>query len=476
MWCRLTGVCLTLLLLSGGTALAAGPFSDVPPDSWAYKAVAQLARDGMVDGYPDGTFAGNRPITRYEMAQIISRALTRLDEANARQQATLSRLSEEFNQELANLGAKVNRLSDEVDRRVYMTGEAVLSYDDYSNSYHYTAGGVKITSSDLPYNNGDKKFATDLYVHGKINDNWTYYANLHNNKYFGSGTGTPASYNTTEFNQAYVQGDLAGLTVAVGQLGNTPAYGLVDSEDLYGLQVGGGGDVLTWQVAWGNTTKLQTLTQQQLENPPAILDPTTGSWNKIDVSWVDLSLNVALADNWNVKAAYMKAFPESGSSDPDFYIGKGTTVNSMYFYEFGTDWRWAPDWLLTAVYGQSSALGQNRAYRAQIDYGQNDVNLPGSWHMWLAYTRAEALSTWDSTYGDMPGQNTNIGDIVPFPNIFGSQGWEIGFDYVFAKNIYLHGKYNDYGPTVTSVNDSMYNVSGIGGSLKHFAIELHFLF
>ena len=50
------------------TFAAANPFSDVPADSWAYDAVTTLAADGVIDGYPDGTYQGQNTMTRYEMA------------------------------------------------------------------------------------------------------------------------------------------------------------------------------------------------------------------------------------------------------------------------------------------------------------------------------------------------------------------------------------------------------------------------
>jgi hypothetical protein len=53
----------------------ANPFSDVPENSWAYDAVRQLAAAGLVTGYPDNTFKGNRPMTRYEMAVLVNRAV-----------------------------------------------------------------------------------------------------------------------------------------------------------------------------------------------------------------------------------------------------------------------------------------------------------------------------------------------------------------------------------------------------------------
>lgn len=64
-----------LALAIGGPALAQGPFTDVPTDHWAYDAVEQLVSDGIIVGYPDGTFGGKRAMTRFEFAQALQRAI-----------------------------------------------------------------------------------------------------------------------------------------------------------------------------------------------------------------------------------------------------------------------------------------------------------------------------------------------------------------------------------------------------------------
>ena len=109
------------------TAFGANPFSDVTPDSWAYQAVSQLAEAGIVNGYPDGTFKGQNNITRYEMAQMIAKAMANQDRANAEQQAMINRLADEFSNELNNLGVRVARLEDRVGN-VKVTGDVRLRY------------------------------------------------------------------------------------------------------------------------------------------------------------------------------------------------------------------------------------------------------------------------------------------------------------------------------------------------------------
>ena len=94
-------------LTAGVSAYAANPFSDVTPDDWAFQAVSDLSVQGVVEGYPDGSFKGERNMTRYELAQIIARLMAKEDQLNAEQQATLDKLAGEYADELANLGVRV---------------------------------------------------------------------------------------------------------------------------------------------------------------------------------------------------------------------------------------------------------------------------------------------------------------------------------------------------------------------------------
>ena len=95
---------MAMALGVSATAFAANPFSDVPAGHWAYSAVAQLAAEGVVTGYPDGTFKGDTTMTRYEMAQIVAKALSKgaINENDA--------LVAEFADELDNLGVRVTKL------------------------------------------------------------------------------------------------------------------------------------------------------------------------------------------------------------------------------------------------------------------------------------------------------------------------------------------------------------------------------
>ena len=96
-------------------------------DDWAYQAVSDLSAQGVVEGYPDGTFKGERNMTRYELAQIVARLMAKEDQLNAEQQATLDKLAGEYADELANLGVRVSNLEKKVGN-LYWSGDARMRY------------------------------------------------------------------------------------------------------------------------------------------------------------------------------------------------------------------------------------------------------------------------------------------------------------------------------------------------------------
>ena len=69
----------TVLVFAMISPAFAQPFADTPTNHWAYDAIAELAAKGLVEGYPDGTFKGDRAMTRYEMAMVVARLLARIE-------------------------------------------------------------------------------------------------------------------------------------------------------------------------------------------------------------------------------------------------------------------------------------------------------------------------------------------------------------------------------------------------------------
>ena len=178
------------------SAYAANPFSDVPAGHWAYDAVNKLAAEGVVDGYPDGTYGGDKLMTRYEMAQIVAKAMAK--------GANVDKLAAEFADELDSLGVRVANLEKKADN-VKVTGEIRYSYRDVD-------GNV---------NGNESVLRSRLWVNGQINEDWSYTGMFENNQDFGNETGD----DEIDFARAYVEGRVGGLDVVAGRYNEVPFSG-----------------------------------------------------------------------------------------------------------------------------------------------------------------------------------------------------------------------------------------------------------
>ena len=168
---------------AGTTFAASNPFSDVPAGHWAYDAVAQLAQDGVIDGYGDNTFQGDKNITRYEMAQMVAKAIAKMNTSAVKgaDKALVDKLAAEFSDELNNLGVRVARLEKNADK---VQWHGMARYD--AGSVRYDLAPVDIypngtkTSSKGAKDTKDNYYATTFRLEPKaeVNDHWNVKARL----------------------------------------------------------------------------------------------------------------------------------------------------------------------------------------------------------------------------------------------------------------------------------------------------------
>ena len=117
---------LILIAFLTSSALAAPLFPDVPENHWARDAVADLAAKGILEGYPDGTFKGDRAATRWELAMAMQRFLAKMEAEHAKFASkadleALRALVNNLKDELDALGVRVNNLEENVgslDKRI----------------------------------------------------------------------------------------------------------------------------------------------------------------------------------------------------------------------------------------------------------------------------------------------------------------------------------------------------------------------
>lgn len=184
---------MTIAMGITASAYAANPFSDVPAGHWAYDAVNKLAAEGVVEGYPDGTYGGDRLMTRYEMAQIVAKAMAK--------GANVDKLAAEFADELDSLGVRVANLEKKADN-VRITGQIRYEYGDRGGDLGSKYGKV-----------AQHRLRSRIFVNGNINEDWNYTGRFENNQSLKNSSGD----DTVRLNQAYVNGRLGGVKLIAGK-------------------------------------------------------------------------------------------------------------------------------------------------------------------------------------------------------------------------------------------------------------------
>ena len=147
---RISMLLVAVMVLSA-VAASANPFSDVPFSHWSYDAVNKLAAKGILQGYPDGTFKGNKTVTRYALAMVTAKMLANVEQmlesgigTNLVTKAdlqTLEKLTVEFADELALLGVKVTALED--DMQVVKEDVSMLKKDVEGIKDYMAKGGME---------------------------------------------------------------------------------------------------------------------------------------------------------------------------------------------------------------------------------------------------------------------------------------------------------------------------------------------
>ena len=390
------------------TFAAANPFSDVPRDHWAYDAVTQLAADGVVEGYGDGTFRGDRNITRYEMAQMVAKAMAKGD-MSASDRALVDRLAAEFADELNNLGVRVSNLERNADM-VKWNGK--VSYTYTSTRYE---GKAKDNKNELLFR---------LEPKAEINDHWHAVARL------DAKTKTKEDTDATvTLKRAYVQGDYDKFQVRLGKMALVSSEGYQEPGSLVLDSTFTGA-----QVSFGDEFKAK-LEAGRLSD----------SFDNDKANYQSLQLRYD-------KNKFMSGvgFYRFGSDDIK------TTSDKHRSHTWGVDlgYRFDKNSFLSGAYAHANKLDignkQKKAYQVTYAYKGADQADKGSWGAYVSYRYlgkgAARIPTDDGAQ-------------------IGSKGVEFGLGYVPYKNVLLSAKYFK-GKTIEKQDND--KVQKLYGSVEFF--------
>ena len=383
---KILAIAAVAALTAGVSAYAANPFSDVSPDDWAYQAVSDLSDQGVVEGYPDGTFKGERNMTRYELAQVIARLMAREDQLNAEQKATLDKLAGEYADELANLGVRVSNLEKKVGN-ISWFGDARMRWKEKG---YNTDGSRKADGWDGRMRINAKAQVNDsTYVRGRFTSNMNFKDNADAN---------------TKMDVLFVHhqfGDKVGMNLGRNflTLGQTGMY----YDDFFdGAQLFIGDSKLTLEAGYGRmNTWINDYGQKKDDTVYARLYGKTG--------------------RIGYDAEYIKTV---GAADADkkSIWGAGLTVGVTDAVDVFGDF-----------YKNTEPEGDPQMWTAGLGFGHYNLKKPGTFRVSAQYVRNEAGAYFGgSTYTAFPASSLLKVD---------SKFWLANADVVLAKNVRLHGEY-----------------------------------
>ena len=389
------------------TFAAANPFSDVPRDHWAYDAVSQLAADGVVEGYGDGTYRGDRNITRYEMAQMTAKAMAKGD-MSASDRALVDRLAAEFADELNNLGVRVSNLEKHADM---VKWEGVLEYTYTSSRFENSARDMKSGKNRKKVNSDNLLFR--LEPTAEVNDHWSVHARLEAETKMNKD----AAWDVTEdkassddrvsLKRAWAEGDYTNFNVKLGKMEmlSAEAYAkpgaIIFDREFSGAEVTFGKDV---------QFKLQAgrMSSDEIQRDKAA-----------NYQGAELQYNGRLTAGlgyYRLNAEDLQGMLKNNKKTMQIFgvnlayrFDKYNFLSGAYAYSKDFQWGNMPD----------------KSYQIAYEYRGAEPEDRGSWGAYVAYRQIAGASVAPTTDGAMEG----------------ARGVEIGADYTLLPNVVLSAKY-----------------------------------
>jgi len=384
----------TALVVSAAstTFAASNPFSDVPADHWAYDAVSQLAADGVIEGYGDSTFQGDKNITRYEMAQMVAKAMAKKD-VSAADKAMIDKLAAEFADELNNLGVRVANLEKHADN-VKFNGE--LRYRYWSTRDEHT--------SDHRDNHDALQYR--LLPTADVNDHWQVKARFTGNVEMSKDTTSDA-----RLTYAYADGKYKNFEIMLGKqsIWSDADQGLVTDDYFSGVTVAFGNKLKTtlgagrWNLSNANSAINAVGTDQ------------AASYQGIDVT--------GEAGKFRGGVGYRHFSSDTFKSTANGYSKAGDLKDDANIWSVGAGYKFDNNWNLFGAYAKNTEAENFAAsHSLELDYkGVNKANA-GTWGAHVAYRYVAQNVSF------MPTFDT-------FGYLINAKGWEFGADYIPMHNV-----------------------------------------
>lgn len=395
---------IVTMLLSGSGGWAANSFSDISSSNWAYQAVVNLAEAGIIDGYPDGTFRGTHNLTRYEMAQMVGKALAHEGAVNAEQRAVINRLSDEFSDELVTLGVRVSALEEKVGN-VKLTGDMRLRVRGSKEE-----GFVKKNQKSL------FDYRARIQMQAKVNENMIITARLRSGA-VGDHEFGDASVSDIAFDRMNAVQQLGGkMNVTAGRYGVVIGEGLIYNDEPFdGLGVNYKVGSTEFSINHGKLTSYYAFSYPNTRMAwTKIQNGSKGLNAKENPSVTIMQARLGVAKNIRLDGYYIL-----GNNNLGFDI-YGVSGDVKIFNKWGLGGEYVKATNIDSSLEKS--LQDTNAWVLGIGYGVYNMAKPGSWDIKLQrFVEGKNAPIFTSRWAQ--GKTRDF------------KGWLTTIDYAVTKNI-----------------------------------------
>ena len=407
---------LTTALVVGAastTFAATNPFSDVPADHWAYDAVSQLAADGVIEGYGDTTFRGNQNITRYEMAQMIAKAMAKTD-VSASDKALIDKLAAEFSDELNTLGVRVSNLERNADK-VKWNGEA---------RYTYTSKRTENETGSKDKTNDDELLLR-LEPSAEVNRNWHVNARLDASTDLATDSsdadGNHGDKQDTDvtLQRLWADGQYGTTNIKVGKLPMQLDSNLLFDDEISGAAITTGKDLkVTLQAG---RFDLNGDTNNSAVNKAASEKDDTANMQSVGLQYGKDKLSLG-AGYHHLNSDVFKTMGTDGSA-----YSKNQTEDNADIWSANLHYAFDKNVALGGAYAENTkADDDKKAGTVELDYKGAEPANKGTWGAYAAYRYLGQNVAFDPSYDGAWA---------------GTKGWEVGTNYTLFKNTVASVKY-----------------------------------
>ena len=335
-------------------------------------------------------------MTRYEMAQIVAKAMAK--------GANVDKLAAEFADELDSLGVRVANLEKKADN-VKITGQIRASYRDVDGGSDDNQGRLR----------------TRLFLNGQINEDWSYTGRFENNQYY---TDDNDGDDDVDLNWAYVTGKVGGVKVEAGRQDFVKADVLDNRGDGVKLSYGKDVKVFGWAMKASSDKYVSGSNWDEKDADGKVIDTLVEDGDRIYVAGVEAQIGVVdaavryyNADNWREQDIWEAAVAGE--------IAKDLTLRGAYFY------------------GDSDMEdydGDNNGWLVGLSYRGAKASQPGSWGVYANYSDRPLATFLQPTvfsggYADYPVDSywyDDANDVEQFGD--GYEGYEVGANVTLAKH------------------------------------------